>query len=147
MHLQKIYNTISEYNETRILRLKNIFKQYQFSEDDFNDIYNFIHINRLNTNWYQIINEYYKIDEKILDRATFFDLEYFKAICKYSNLDLSYNENTLITHFLINQEFEGAVFLYEFKEVRDNFEPEYFSDLVGEDVVNKFMYIKNIKNF
>ena len=41
MHLQKVYNTISEYNETRILRLKNIFKQYQFSEDDFNDIYNF----------------------------------------------------------------------------------------------------------
>ena len=147
MHLQKVYDTISEYNETRILRLKSIFNQYQFSEDDFNDIYNFIHINRLDINWYQIINEYYEINEKILDRATFFDIEYFKAICNNSKLDLSYNQNTLITHFLINEEFEGAVFLYGFKEVKDNFEPEYFSDLVGEDVVNKFMYIKNIKNF
>lgn len=147
MHLQKIYDTISDYNETRILRLRHIFKQYQFSEDDFNDIYHFIYINRLDINWYKIINEYYEINEKILDIAIFFDIEYFKAICKSANIDLSYNQNTLITHFLINEEFEGAVFLYGFKEVKDNFEPEYFSDLVGEEVVNKFMYIKNIKNF
>lgn len=147
MHLQKIYDIISEYNDIRVERLRNTLKQYLFSEEDFNDIYNFIHINKLNFKWFEIINEYKKIDQSLLKQSIFFDIQYFKAICKYSNLDLSFNDNTLITHFLINEEFEGAIYLYNYPEVKESFNSDYFSEIVGEDSIKKFISLKNIKNF
>lgn len=147
MNLQKVYDTISKYNQERVLRLKNIFQSYHFSEDDFYDVYNFIHINKLNIKWYKIIHQFSPINERVLETAVFFDFEYFKAICNYSDIELSFKDNTLITHFLITEELEGAIFLYGFKEIKESFDSNYFSDLVGEDVVNKFLYMKNIKNF
>lgn len=147
MHLQKIYDTISEYSDIRVERLKNTLKQYLFSEEDFNNIYNFIHINKLNVKWFEIINEYKKIDKALLQQAIFFDINYFKAICQYADLDLSFHDNTLITHFLINEEFEEAIFLYNYPEVKENFDIDYFSEIIGEDSIRKFISLKNIKSF
>jgi alanine racemase len=154
MKLQNVYQVLSnqefknnEISDNLILKLNNTLSKFSFSPDDINSIYDFVYNNNLDPVTLKYIREHFPITEERLHNSVFIEFNYFKALCQYSNIDLSFNKNSLLFHFLLSMDLEEAEFIFSFKSVRDNFDKEYFLENIDEDIINKFIFIKNINQF
>ena len=135
------------FSESISNKLDDILDLYDLNKDQINEVYDFVSNNKLNPKVYSIINRHYPIDIPRLDLSVYLPSKYFRALCNYSEFDLSFKNNSLLLHFLLSLEFEEACFLMGFESVKNSFDKKNFENLLGKDVVEQFIKIKNISNF
>lgn len=154
MFIQNVFSILSNnqfkqnnFNSSISEKLDSTLSLYQFSKDEINELYDYVSNNNLNPKLYEILNKHFPIDITRLEVSVFLPSKYFRALCQYTDVDLSFKNNSLLLQFLLSIDYEEASFLIQYKEVKEAFNKEDLAGLVGKDIVDQFIKHKNIKLF